>query len=77
MISCSFCENPFASKRRKRVVRRIMIKGLAILQISRIRVPISAEKDWVMLWNVREAGSIPTEMRNGLTVSRVPSNCCW
>ena len=40
----------------------------------RIRLPISAEKDWIMFWNVRDAGSIPIEMRNGLTSSRLLSN---
>jgi len=45
-------------------------------QRSLIRPPISAEKDWIRFCTVRDAGSIPAEMRYGLASSRLPSSSC-
>jgi hypothetical protein len=70
----SFCENPFASKSKKRVVRKTRIKGLVIPQRLLISPWIPAEKNQVMFWNVRVAGSIPVKRRNGPAASRLPSS---
>ncbi len=74
MMICSFCENPFASKSKKRVVKKTRTRGLAMSQRLLIRPWISAENVWIRFWNVRIAGSIPIEMRNGLKSSRLPSS---